>query len=310
MGYRIKRKEGVAEAVRRIVREQLGRAIAVARDRTIAQDERVHEVRTRLKRSRAALELIRTQVGNPALRDDRRLRDAGRRLSRPRDLAIHAQTFHALGARLQSGLAPRQLARIGASEQQIRAALHPEEVERQLRETVQTLRRLRRGLGGWGVGGCPPAIGSGVTETYRRGLQKLAAARERPSPERLHDWRKHVKALAYELRIIGGAVPELRTTLIPKVEKLGEVLGEIHDLDSLRAAAERHPQWFERAADGRSMLSAVEERRAELEAGALRLAASVFAGRARDVRALVETGWEVWRKGPGPASEQAQSQLE
>jgi hypothetical protein len=49
LGYRIKRKEGVAAAVRRIVREQLVGAISVARERSIAQDERVHEVRTRLK---------------------------------------------------------------------------------------------------------------------------------------------------------------------------------------------------------------------------------------------------------------------
>ena len=307
MGYRIKRKEGVAAAVRRIVREQLVGAIAVARDRTIAQDERVHEVRTRLKRSRAALALIRAEVGEAATRDDRRLRDVGRMLSRPRDLAVQAQTFRALGTRLQPALPPRQLARLDASEQQIRAALHPEEVERDLRETVRALRRLRRELGPWGVGRGRRTVGTGVTETYRRGLQKLAAARARPSPERFHDWRKQVKALSYELRIIGGAVPELTTTLIPKVEKLGEVLGEVHDLDCLKATALRHPRWFGRAADGESVLSAVEERRAELETEALRLAGSVFAGRARDVRALVETGWEIWRKGPGPAAAPAQA---
>jgi CHAD domain-containing protein len=306
MGYRIKRKEGVAEAVRRIVREQLRAAIAVARDRTIAQDERVHEVRTRLKRARAALALIQSQVGEEAARDDRRLRDAGRLLSRPRDLAIQAQTFHALGARMRPALAARQLARLGASEQQIRDALHPEEVERELRETVRVLRRLRRELGRWGVPRGRRAIGTGVTKTYRRGLHTLAAARARPSPERFHDWRKQVKALAYELRIIAGAVPELQTTLIPKVEKLGQILGEVHDLDCLKAAALRHPLWFRRANDGQSMLTAVEERRAELETEALTLAASVFAGRARDVRALVNTGWEIWRKGPGPAAASAQ----
>ena len=46
------------------------------------------------------------------------------------------------------------------------------------------------------------------------------------------------------------------------------------------------------------MLSAVDQRRAELENEALTLAESVFAGRARDVRALVEIGWRIWRKGP------------
>jgi CHAD domain-containing protein len=307
MGYRIKRREGVAEAVRRIVREQIDAAIEVARDRTVAQDERVHEVRTRLKRSRAALALIRSKGGDEVARDARRLRDAGRLLARPRDLAIHAQTFAALGARLSEGLPPRQLARIGASGEQIRATLHPEEVERHLDEAVRALRRLRRGLGKWAVGGGRRAVGTGVAKTYRRGLDKLQAARARPSPDRFHEWRKQVKALAYELRIIGGAVPELETTLRPKIEKLGELLGEIHDLDSFRAAAQRHPDWFERPADGASVLAALEERRAELESEALALAASVFAGRTRDVRALVETGWQIWRQGPEAAETGAQA---
>ena len=48
------------------------------------------------------------------------------------------------------------------------------------------------------------------------------------------------------------------------------------------------------------MLAAVDERRAELENEALALADSVFAGRARDVRALVKTGWKLWREGPLP----------
>jgi CHAD domain-containing protein len=306
VAYRIKRREGVAEAVRRIVREQLRGAIAVARDGTIAQDERVHEVRTRLKRSRAALSLIRREVGAAAARDDRRLRDAARLLSRSRDLAVQAQTFRALGARAQSGLPRRLLARLGATEQELRRALDPDDVERQLREAARALSRLRRELGAWGVSGGRRVVGTGVTTTYRLGLETLAAARARPSPERFHDWRKQVKALSYELRIIGGAVPELTTTLIPKIEKLADILGQIHDLDGAKAAAEKHPRWFGRPADGQSVLGAVEERRAELETESLRLAASVFAGRARDVRALVEIGWEIWRKGPGPTVAPAQ----
>ena len=71
MGYRIKRKEGVAAAVHRIVREQLVGAIAVARDRTIAQDERVHEVRTRLagQFGKAVAELEVAAVGSSTIRN-------------------------------------------------------------------------------------------------------------------------------------------------------------------------------------------------------------------------------------------------
>ena len=66
MAYRIKRKERVGRGIRRILREQLRRAVESARDRGGDQDERVHDVRTRLKRSRAALELIGGYVARRA----------------------------------------------------------------------------------------------------------------------------------------------------------------------------------------------------------------------------------------------------
>jgi CHAD domain-containing protein len=297
MGYRIKQEEKVDRAVRRIVREQLREAIRAARDRKLGQEERVHEVRTRLKRSRAALSLIRHRAGDRAKRDDKRLRDAGRLLARPRDLAVQAHTFRVLGTRLQSELPPRLLARLAAAERQIRRTLQPDDVERDLRRARRALRRLRRDLGTWDVGNGRRAIGDGVTRTYRNGLASLEAARAQPSPETFHDWRKQVKALSYELRIIASAVPELTTTLIPKIERLGEVLGQVHDLDCVNATAELHPRWFGRSADGEAVRAAVDQRRAELEAEALMLAESVFAGRVRDVRALVKTGWRIWRKG-------------
>ena len=297
MPYRIKQKERVEKAVRRIVREQLRDAIRAARDRKLGQEERVHEVRTRLKRSRAALSLIRRQAGGAAERDDKRLRDAGRLLARPRDLAVQAHTFRVLGTRLQAELPPRLLARLAAAERQIRRTLQPEDVERDLKRAKRALRRLRRELGDWDVGSGRRAIGHGVTRTYRNGLASLQAARAQPTPERFHDWRKQVKALSYELRIIASAVPELTTTLIPKIERLGEILGQVHDLDCVKATAELHPRWFGRSADGEAVRVAVDQRRAELEAEALMLAETVFAGRVRDVRALVKTGWRIWRKG-------------
>ncbi len=296
MGYRIKRNERVAKGVRRIVREQLRSAIKAARDRDVAQEERVHEVRTRLKRSRAALAIIRKPVGKAVDRDVARLRDTARLLAKPRDLAVQAHTFRLLGSRLQQSLPPRLLARLARAERQIHLELRPKRVERELRRTAKKLRALRDELGIWDVAHGRKAIGKGVTTTYRKARRALEDARRRPSPDRFHDWRKQVKALSYELRIIAGAVPELTTTLVPKVERLAEILGQVHDLDCAKATVALHPRWFGRGADGAAVMALVDERRGELEREALALAESVFAGRARDVRSLVETGWELWRK--------------
>jgi CHAD domain-containing protein len=305
MAYRIKRGERVGKGVKRVVREQLRKAVRSARDRETAQEHRVHEVRTRLKRSRAALALIRRDASGSVARDDRRLRDAARLLSRPRDLAVQAHTFRLLGTRLQSELPPRLLARLAAAERQLRRELHPDDVERDLRKAARVLRRVRRRLGGgWDVSRGRRAVSEGVARTYRRGRAALAAVKEGPSPDRFHDWRKQVKALSNELRMIADAIPELANTLVPKIERLGELLGQVHDLDCAKATAELHPRWFGKAEDAEAVLAAVDERRAALEAEALALAETVFAGRPRDVRALVKTGWRSWRRGDQAAADE------
>jgi len=307
MTYRIKRKERVGKGIRRILREQLRRGIETARDREGApQEERVHEVRTRLKRSRAALDLIGGEAGKvkkAAKKMDRRLRDKGRRLARPRDVAVQAHTFRILGTRLSRELPAGLLERMRAAGEQMRRKLDEKSVEKQLRRTAKALRHERRRLRKLPVKRGRRAIGKGITRTYRKARRALAAVHDDPTPERLHEWRKQVKLLLNELKIVGRAVPELATRYLAKVEKLGDLLGQVHDLDCAAATTERHPRWFGTDADCEAVRGLVAEHRVVLEREAFALAAAVFAGRPRDVRELVETGWQTWRKREPTAEE-------
>jgi len=297
MSYRIKRKERVGKGIRRILREQLGRAVRSAHDRNGAQDERVHDVRTRLKRSRAALKLIGQQAGKSTQKTDRRLRDQGRRLARPRDIVVQAHTFRILGTRLSRELPTGLLERLRDAGVQLRRKLDERSVEKELRRTGRSLRRVRKRLKKVPVKRGKRAIGEGITRTYREARRALGKVQSDPTPERFHEWRKQVKLLSNELKIVGRAVPELATRYLDKVEKLGEILGHIHDLDCAAATTKRHPRWFGSDADCEAVRGLVAEHRVVLEREAFALAAGVFAGRARDVRELVETGWKVWRSG-------------
>lgn len=298
MAYRIKRKERVSRGIRRILREQLGRAIETARDRDGVQEERVHDVRTRLKRSRAALKLIGGELGKPARKTDRRLRNRGRRLARPRDMIVQAHTFRILGTRLQRELPAGLLERMRDVGEQMRRKLDEKDVEKELRRTARSLRKVRKRLRKLPVKRGKRAIGRGIVRTYRDARRALVKVQADPTPERFHDWRKQVKLLSNELKIVGRAVPELATRYLDKVEKLGEVLGQVHDLDCAAATAERHPHWFGSESDVEAVRGLVAEHRVVLEREAFALAAGVFAGRPRDVRELVETGWQSWREGP------------
>jgi CHAD domain-containing protein len=311
MAYRIKRKERVGKAIRRILREQLRRAIDSARTRDLVQEERVHDVRTRLKRSRAALELIGGDAGEArktVRRTERRLRDRGRRLARPRDVVVQAHTFRILGTRLSPELPAGLLGRMRAVSEQMRRKLDEKSVEKELRRTAKALRKLRRRLRNLPVKRGRRAIGKGIAETYREARRALAAVQDNPTPRRFHDWRKRVKVLSNELKIVGPAVPELATRYLDKVEKLGEILGQIHDLDCAVATAKGHPRWFGSEAECEAARGVIAEHRVVLEREAFALAAGLFAGRPRDVRELVETGWETWRKRAAKPEEVATEQ--
>ena len=302
MAYRIRRKERVGTAVQRIARAQLRAAVRAARDDsgTVPQEQRVHEVRARLKRVRAALALVRPRVGRSAAREERRLREIAKRLARPRDLAVQAHTFRVLGNRLPPEVPAEVVRQLGRVERQLRQDLAPDDVERELLRCARSLRKARRHLGRWSGAGGRRTVADGITRSYRKARRTMRAAAADPTPERFHGWRKQVKRLWYQLRLAGDAVPELATTLVPKIERLAELLGQVHDLDCAKATLELHPTWLGRAGDRQAVPALLDERRGVLERESLTLAEAVFAGRARDVRELVAIGWRVWR-GKSPA---------
>ena len=303
MAYRIKRKERVEAGLRRIVRAQLRAAVKAVDDKDRPQEERVHEVRTRLKRSRAALTLLRRaggRTGEAARKQDRRLRDNARRLARPRDLAVQVHTFRILAERLAHDLPVGLLERMRDVGEQVRRKLKPKAVERDLKKTARALGRLARRTGPWRVAHGRRVVAKGIVTSYRHARRAMTIVREQPTPERFHDWRKQVKLLSNQLKIVSRAVPELTETLAPKLERLGEVLGQIHDLDCAAATCERHPRWFGADADREAVRALVAEHRVALERDAFSLAETVFAGRARDVRELIETSWTTWRQRKAP----------
>jgi CHAD domain-containing protein len=267
--FRIKHRARIDDAVLRVVRAQLGDAVRAAEDDSTNDAERVHKVRTRLKRSRAALALIRKRAGKRADRDAAHLRDAGRKLAAARDLAVLADTFHALA----TDAGPALAATLARAEARTRDELAEADVPRTLRKSAHRLRKLRRKAGAWPIESKRKrrrAAAEAIAKTWRRADRARRHAREKPTEVRFHDWRKRVKALSYQLRLLGGP----RAPRLQDIEKLAEMLGQIHDLDRAGAAVARRPELFgEHARSARSLLA---ERRATLASDAFALADELF----------------------------------
>ena len=80
----------------------------------------------------------------------------------------------------------------------------------------------------WGL------VGPGIERAYRRGRKRMRRTADEPSPANVHEWRKRVKDLWYQLRILEVATPKKLRDRVEVADRLGDVLGDHHDLAVLR----------------------------------------------------------------------------
>jgi hypothetical protein len=226
------RKLPDGDDLRRHLEKQLRSARRAWMEKPASRDA-VHMVRKRLKSVRALLRLLRPIIGDRDWRkNNRALRKIARRLSLLREAQVDWRTFKSLSlpdipdtARLRRILQLRlDAARAGADgkEPLAKALRRAQDRMSELQLDEVSGDKLRAGL-----------------DRMRRAT-KLAAdrARNEPTVETIHDWRKAVKNLGYVLPVLLGkraAKEQLRA-----LDKLGDLLGEEHDLALFEALIAGH----------------------------------------------------------------------
>jgi CHAD domain-containing protein len=231
--------EPLGEALQRMALGQLDLAIELLgdegaggrRDGRALDKEAIHETRKALKRLRALVGLLREELGEPRFkREHAILRDAARRLASARDAEVMVETLDALLQRHPRKLARRrQLIELRKRLVAERAAAAQRTLGDQAtrEEVLRELRGLRERARCWDLSG-PPGISiveHDLRRVYRQGREReRRLARGKGGAHAMHAWRKRVKDLRYAAEILG-----LRP-LARRADRLGELLGEEHDL--------------------------------------------------------------------------------
>ncbi|MDP9188841.1 MAG: CHAD domain-containing protein, partial [Actinomycetota bacterium] len=277
--YRLLEGEPAGAGIRRIVLARVDDALAELRGETASSPaEAVHEARKDVKKVRAALRLVRGELGDEVhRRENTHYRDVGRMLSEMRDAEVRVESLDALIERFDAALEGRFARLREAFESELAEARDGGSLQRSMAEAAAALNQGRPRVSslplaedGW------EALAPGVHRSYRRGRKRMNKVTEEPSAENLHDWRRRVKDLWYQLRIVRVFNPALIGQLIRETDDLADHLGDDHDLALLREQGARRVKEFDTPDDQRLLFELIDRRRGELQFAAISLGHRVY----------------------------------
>jgi len=124
----------------------------------------------------------------------------------------------------------------------------------------------------------------------------LRAVEEEASATNLHERRKRVKDLWYQLRLIRDADKHLLGDLADQAHDLSDHLGDDHDLALLREEVQRRRTAFADPGDQRHLLEEIDQRRGELQFAAISLGQRIYAEKPKRFTKRLEKRWEAWRE--------------
>ena len=231
MGFRLKLRESLPDGLKRVFREQIGSALKLCRHPARQRGVTVHEVRKHLKKVRAAMRLAITEVGKDRhAREDRCVRKIGRLVSDLRDAQVRLQTLIQLRDETAKGPEDNPFPRIEELLSLERESFSAAFAGWQ-KQAIPQLEGVEARLLQWPLQCLSwKQICGAVEKIYKRGQRSLAKTINDLDPENFHAWRKRVKDLWYQLRILQPLNRMVLTEMAHDAEVLGELLGREHDL--------------------------------------------------------------------------------
>lgn len=247
MSFRIDPHMSLTGEVRRILAEEIGKALVhldVARDRP---EQGLHNCRKRLKNVRALLRLVRSGDETFCVTENECYRQVAALLAGPREATALVETIDRLAASF-----PEQSAGGGLD------AVRDRLVARQ--------HELHGGAGldaaiGAAIAACEEGVGridklalpdqpeqaadvlaEGARATLRRARKALDKAASRGEADDFHDLRKAAKTHGMHLSLLGRLWPTPIKARRKAVDELGERLGELHDVFVMRALLDAEDQ--------------------------------------------------------------------
>jgi CHAD domain-containing protein len=256
--------------------------------------EAIHGARKDLKKARAALRLIRAELGEKSFkRENRALRDAGRLLSASRDAEVKLETLEALAK--GEGDAPAAATALWREALRTdRDRIVGNEADG-VEEAIDAIGLVAGRAPGWAIRHDGwKLLAPGLDTAYRDGRDAFLALPAEPDFEAVHDLRKRGKDLWYQVRLLRDAWPTVLEATAEEIHDFTDRLGEHHDLAVLGDDLADRPQID--ATHRQILRLLIEARQASLLAEARALGERVYAEKPKAFGRRLHAYWRAWRR--------------
>ncbi|RJS93247.1 CHAD domain-containing protein [Salinisphaera sp. Q1T1-3] len=289
MGYRLHQQETVVDGVRRIGRAQIDKARAdIGRPDRV---EAVHQARKRCKRLRGLVRLVRPALGKGYARENTRFRDIARTVSDVRDAQVLQETFDTLMAACDDRIDRRHYAPLRQQLVAKAESISDADLADRLGRMDDALAAARTAVADWQLSRTGfAALGPGFTKTYKRARRQGRQAFETTDTERWHDWRKRVKYHRFHCQLLAGAWPRPLKARAKELDRLGDLLGDEHDLAVLQTWL-AHGGNKLRDDNQQALTQLIAERRTALRRQAVPLGQCLFADKPRVITDRMARYW-------------------
>ncbi|ESZ46065.1 metal-binding protein [Mesorhizobium sp. L2C054A000] len=281
MSFRIDPRLPLTGEVRRILGEEIGKALAhlaVARDQP---EQALHKCRKGLKSARALLRLVRSGNETFCRTENQCYRQVAALLAGPREATALVETIDRLAAAF-----PEQVAGGGLDSVRDRliARQHEMHAGAGLDAAIgaataaceEGLIRIERLLLPDLPEHAADVLAEGARKTLRRARKALDRAGSRGEAEDFHDLRKAAKTHSMHLSLLGRLWPTPIKVRRKAVDELGERLGELHDVFVMRVLLEADGEPLGDAQDTRLLGKLLKRSEKSLKKSCLAGAAELF----------------------------------
>lgn len=287
-----KKDKSVEAGFRRIAVEEIDVALAILAARDPSPAEKIHKVRRQTKAVRALLHLVRGSFG-PFRRENRAFRDIARAMSGSRDAKVMLDTFDAI-TRRPDGRLPRGL--MAARERLLSACGDPADAEALLAAAHPALLSARERARTWSLADDGwAALSRGLERTYGHARETMRAAIMTGDAEASHEWRKGIKYLGGQARLLRRMRPDRLNADVRTATRLGDLLGARHDIDLFLDSMAKAPTRFGDIVTVTQIAGLARLRLARLDRQSRRLGEALLAEKPERLAERWGGYWKDWR---------------